>query len=63
MYGGAGFEKEVMEYIAIVNGYCQTADGETLERMQEHFILCCKLEHMFWDQAAAKMKWPSELDL
>ncbi|KAL7558265.1 hypothetical protein ACA910_009935 [Epithemia clementina (nom. ined.)] len=41
MYGGDEFEKEVKDYIAIVDSYCRMADKETLERMQENFILCC----------------------
>jgi len=29
-----------------------------IKKMEQHFIMCCKLEHMFWDQAEALMKWP-----
>mmetsp|Transcript_4886 Transcript_4886/g.6338 ORF Transcript_4886/g.6338 Transcript_4886/m.6338 type:complete len:247 (+) Transcript_4886:117-857(+) len=61
MYAGEEFETAVNDYIALADSYCQTADAETLQRMQEHFVLCCKLEHMFWDQAYTKMEWPSIL--
>jgi len=52
---------QVKDYIDVVDSYCKTADAESLKQMEEHFILCCKLEHMFWDQAAEKMQWPSAL--
>ena len=58
MYGGDDFEKEVKEYIAIVDDAVKDADSETLKRMEEHFIMSCKLEHMFWDQADELMQWP-----
>lgn len=46
MYGGDDFAKEVKEYIEIVDAACATADAETLRRMQEHFNMSCRLEHM-----------------
>ena len=59
MYGGEDFEKEVKDYIAMVNAACKTTDKVTLEQMEKHFIIwCCKLEHMFWDQASTRMEWP-----
>jgi thiaminase len=58
MYGGEDFEKEVKEYIALVDAECKTATEEELNEMQRHFNMCCKLEHMFWDQASNKMTWP-----
>ena len=62
MYGGEEFEAEVKDYIAMTEAAChhQTLrnDGTTLANMQKHFIKCCELEHMFWDQASEKMKWP-----
>jgi len=59
MYGGDDFEKEVLDYIAMVDRECEHADATTLEKMNEHFQMCCKLEHMFWDQASNLMQWPS----
>ena len=58
MYGGEDFEKEVKDYIAMVDMACKTADESTLKEMEKHFIMSCKLEHMFWDQAQTKMEWP-----
>ncbi len=58
MYGGDEFEKEVKEFIAIVDNIVKDVDEDTLKRMQEHFDMSCKLEHMFWDQAQNLMQWP-----
>jgi len=58
MYSGDEFENEVKEYIAIVDDAAKKADSITLKKMEEHFIMSCKLEHMFWDQAENLMQWP-----
>jgi thiaminase/transcriptional activator TenA len=58
MYGGDEFEKEVKDYIALVDADCKDATEDELKEMQEHFNMCCKLEHMFWDQATERMEWP-----
>jgi len=58
MYGGDEFEKEVKDYIGVVDEVCKTADEATLKEMEKHFMMSCKLEHMFWDQAHFKMQWP-----
>jgi thiaminase len=58
MYGGEDFEKAVIDYIAMVDAACKTADSATLVEMEKNFIMCCKLEHMFWDQASNLMEWP-----
>jgi thiaminase (transcriptional activator TenA) len=58
MYGGEDFEKEVKDYIAMVDIACKSADEQTLKEMEKHFQMSCKLEHMFWDQAQTKMEWP-----
>ena len=58
MYAGDEFEREVKEYIAIVDDAAKIADSATLKKMEEHFIMSCKLEHMFWDQAEELMQWP-----
>mmetsp|Transcript_19596 Transcript_19596/g.27205 ORF Transcript_19596/g.27205 Transcript_19596/m.27205 type:complete len:232 (+) Transcript_19596:123-818(+) len=65
MYAGEEFEKEVTDYIAMVDDAAKTADADTVKEMEKHFITCCKLEHMFWDQAENLMQWPDiehELD-
>ena len=58
MYAGDEFEKEVTDYIAMVDDAAKEVDSETLGKMKEHFLMCCKLEHMFWDQAQNLMQWP-----
>lgn len=58
MYASPAFEKEVKDYIEIVDTVAKNATDEVRAKMQEHFIMCCKLEHMFWDQADSLMKWP-----
>jgi thiaminase (transcriptional activator TenA) len=58
MYGGDDFAREVREYRDLVDAALKTADETTLKRMEEHFIMCCKLEHMFWDQATTCLQWP-----
>lgn len=86
MYAGEEFEKEVKDYIAMVDTECEriqssplvvdkTNDNEIvasgtgeddvlaasgtveLEEMRKHFLMSCRLEHMFWDQASSCMKW------
>ena len=59
MYAGEGFEKEVKDYIDIVDTYAKKSSEETVKKMKDHFIMSCKLEHMFWDQAQDLMVWPS----
>jgi thiaminase/transcriptional activator TenA len=58
MYGGDAFEKTVKAYIEMVDAACKTADADTLKAMEKHFLMSCKLEHMFWDQASNMMQWP-----
>ena len=58
MYASQEFENEVTDYIAMVDAVVADVDEETVGRMQEGFIMCCKLEHMFWDQAEELMQWP-----
>ena len=59
MYGGEEFQSEVREYIALVDNVCENADSNTIAEMEKHFIMCCKLEYMFWDQANALLEWPA----
>eukprot|EP00550_Attheya_septentrionalis_P000044 CAMPEP_0198285238 /NCGR_PEP_ID=MMETSP1449-20131203/4566_1 /TAXON_ID=420275 /ORGANISM="Attheya septentrionalis, Strain CCMP2084" /LENGTH=237 /DNA_ID=CAMNT_0043982583 /DNA_START=110 /DNA_END=823 /DNA_ORIENTATION=- len=58
MYAGDEFEKEVTDFIAMVDVAAKNADSDTYQKMEEHFLMSCKLEHMFWDQAQNLMKWP-----
>lgn len=61
MYGGEDFGREVKEYIGMVDAACVNADANTLKEMGTHFVMCCKLEHMFWDQANDLLDWPEIL--
>ena len=58
LYASEEFEKEVKEYIALVDQAMANADEDTIAKMQEHFNMSCRLEHMFWDQAQTLMQWP-----
>jgi len=58
MYAGDEFERDVKDYIAMCDNAAKNADESTLKSMREHFMMSCKLEHMFWDQANDLMKWP-----
>ena len=33
--------------------------NEELKQIEDHFMMACKLEHMFWDQAITMMEWPA----
>ena len=60
MYGGDEFERVVNDFITMVDAACKNApDQETLDEMKQHFLMSCKLEHMFWDQAQTMMQWPN----
>ncbi|CAJ1949115.1 unnamed protein product [Cylindrotheca closterium] len=59
MYGGDDVEGKVKAYIKLVDAECKVATADELKEMEEHFNMCCKLEHMFWDQASNQMEWPN----
>lgn len=60
MYGGEDFHKAVTDYKELVNQELRTIDDDTdtYVAMQQHFLMCCQLEYMFWDQALTCMTWP-----
>ena len=62
LYASDEFEKEVTDYINMVNDVVKDLDEESIAKMEEHFIMSCKLEHMFWDQAEDLTQWPAGLD-
>lgn len=45
MYGGDDFEKEVKDYIGMVNKACQSASSEEFESMKKHFLMTCKVRY------------------
>ena len=59
LYAGEAFEQRVKEYIELVDCECAESSPDVSDVMTNHFIIACKLEHMFWDQALAFKKWPS----
>ena len=61
MYGGEEFEKMVVDYIDLVENACLAVDEGTRQEMKKHFVMSCKLEHMFWDQALVRKTWPEAL--
>ena len=58
MYSSNEFETEVMDYIAMMEDSCRDVDETTLQEMEKHFVMSCKLEHLFWDQAQQMLEWP-----
>lgn len=60
LYASDEFEKDVQDYKSIVDDVIaqDDCDEQMVERMQEHFVKCCELEHMFWDQAEGLLQWP-----
>ena len=52
-------EKKAKNNIDILDTYEKKSSEETVKKMKDHFIMSCKLEHMFWDQAQDLMVWPS----
>lgn len=59
MYASDQFESDVNDYINMVNAAAANASQITILQMEEHFIMSCKLEYMFWDQGLQLMEWPS----
>ena len=56
---GSAFEERVGRYKAMVDAACQSATAHEFAEMKRHFLMACKLEHMFWDQAMTMMQWPT----
>ena len=53
------FEKEGDDYTAMVDDAAKDLDEESISNMEEHFLICCELEHLFWDQAQNLTEWPN----
>jgi len=66
-YASDEFEKDVKDYLVMVDVECARIQAtesseeakKMLTSMQQHFIMGCKLEHMFWDQAQTNLQWPN----
>lgn len=61
MYGGDEFEKEVLDYIVMVDVACKTADADTLKKMQTHFTMSCKLERKYGSRNEPKWRLVSRV--
>lgn len=59
MYSGDEFENHVNDYIKMVDSVATGVNEDKFSLMKQHFLLACKLEHMFWDQAMSLMQWPT----
>ena len=60
MYASDEFEKDVTDYRSIVDDFVDSSDCDEgmIKKMKHHFVRCCQLEHMFWDQAEELIQWP-----
>lgn len=58
MYAGEDYENYVCYYIRLVDSIARHASNKKLNLMSKHFLMSCKLEHMFLDQALSLMQWP-----
>jgi len=59
LYASEQFEKEVTDYIAMVDDVAKDLDEEAIFKMEEHFLMSCELEYCFWNQAQELTKWPN----
>ena len=56
-YGGEDFEKSVKTAIDICDQLAEKCTPEQCQSMTEAFIMCSKLEWMFWDSAYNTEQW------
>lgn len=56
-YGGESFEKSVLAAIAICDQQAAKCTEEQQGKMTEAFMLCTKMEWLFWDSAYRQEKW------
>jgi thiaminase/transcriptional activator TenA len=57
-YGGEEYGQAVKRAVAIADELAAAATPATRERMTEAFVLCSKMEWMFWDSAWRLEQWP-----
>lgn len=57
-YGGEGFEKSVRLAISICDELAEKCTAEQRQAMTDAYVMCSKLEWMFWDSAWRLEKWP-----
>lgn len=56
-YGGEEFEKSVKTAISIADDLADNCTPEQREAMTEAYVLCSKMEWLFWDSAWRMEKW------
>lgn len=56
-YGGEDFAESVASAIAIADELAENCTEEQREAMTEAFVMCSKLEWMFWNSAYNMEKW------
>jgi thiaminase/transcriptional activator TenA len=57
-YGGEAYAKSVSSALAIADELASRATEELRAQMTEAFVLCSRLEWMFWDSAWRLEEWP-----
>lgn len=56
-YGGEGFEKSVQTAISIAEDLADNCTPELREAMTKAYVMCSKMEWLFWDSAWRLEKW------
>ncbi|MTG98738.1 TenA family protein [Myroides albus] len=57
-YGGEEFGSAVKKAISICDEIAEQTTGQRQEEMTAAFVMCSKLEWIFWDSAYRLEKWP-----
>lgn len=57
-YGGEEFTKAVQQAEQITNDLAQNATDEIRKKMIDTYIMCTRMEFMFWNSAYELEKWP-----
>lgn len=56
-YGGEGFSESVKTAISICDEIAETCTDAQRNAMTEAFVICSKMEWMFWDSAYKQEQW------
>ena len=57
-YGGEEYGRAVIRAVAMVDELAERTTVETREEMIKAFVICTKMEWMFWDSGWKKEAWP-----
>ncbi len=57
-YSSPGYERDVEEFLSILDASARGASDEERSRMREHFDRASRYEWMFWDMAYRLESWP-----